>query len=263
MDYREALHIGSKAEGIIKCTYARLYDRPVSWQEHYLNYLFSLQRKDAAEVVTYGPDANGDGIPDYIIKTGRKEQRDVIEFDPRFQDKDGTIYYDFPMVVADGLADGVVVPAHFTPEAVEILRYAMSKMKTRKWTVYRVWDVDTPGASKGSDKAMQSTYSYSKDWERSWTSKDTDNYHHEVRSEKVTNPRFERIIKIIESGEPIYIKPAAFEWYPLDIQNATIVEKGENGEEYELNLDEAIAAAEERLNKAKAILIAAGFTNII
>ena len=136
-------------------------------------------------------------------------------------------------------------------------------MKVRKWTVYRVWDVDTPGASKGSSKAMQSTYSYSKDWERSWIEKDTDSYHHEVRSEKVTNPRFERIIKIIESGEPIYIKPAAFEWNPLDIENATIIEKGENGEEYELNLDDAIAAAEERLNRAKAILIAAGFTNII
>jgi hypothetical protein len=49
----------------------------------------------------------------------------------------------------------------------------------------------------------------------------------------------------------------------LDVQNATIVEKGEDGEEYELNLDDAIAAAEDRLNRAKAILIAAGFTNII
>lgn len=260
MDYREALHIGSKAEGVIKCTFARLYDRPVSKQAQNLAYLFSLQRKDAAEVVTYGPDANGDGIPDYITKTGRKEQRDVIEFDSRFQDVDGTIYYDFPVVVADGLSDGVVVPAHLTPEAVEILRYAMSKMKTRKWTVYRVWDTFTPGAK---EEAMQSTYTWSKAWENFWKERDTDNYHHEVRSEIVANPRFERIIKIIESGEPIYIKPAAFEWYPLDVKNTTIIEKGENGEEYELNLDDAIAAAEDRLNKAKAILIAAGFTNII
>ena len=261
MDYREALHIGSKAEGVIKCTFARLYDRPVSKEEQNFRYLFSLQRKDAAEVVTYGPDANGDGIPDYITKTGRKEQHDVIEFDPRFQDKDGTIYYDFPVVVADGLADGVVVPAHLTPEAIEILKYAISKMKVRKWTVYRVWENTSNYLEK--EKAMQSTYSYSNDWERSWRDKDTDSYHHEVRSEIVTNPRFERIIKIIESGEPFYIKPAAFEWYPLDVNNATIIEKGENGEEYELNLDDAIAAAEERLNKAKAILIAAGFTNII
>lgn len=263
MEYREALHIGSKAEGVIKCTYARLYDQPVSKEEQNLKYLFSLQRKDAAEVVVYGPDANGDGIPDYITETGRKEQHDAIEFDSRFQDEDGVIYYDLPMVVVDGLEDGVVVPAHFTPEAVEVLRYAMSKMKVRKFTVYRVWDVDMPGTSKGARVAMQSTYSYSKDWEWSWTSKDTDNYHHEIEQESVINPRFERLIKIVESGEPIYIKPAAFDWHPFDIENATIIEKGENGKEYELNLDDAIAAAEDRLNKAKAILIAAGFTNII
>ena len=256
MDYREALHIGSKAEGVIKCTFARLYDRPVSKEEQNLKYLFSLQRRNAGKLVYY---PNGDmSVAPQLVADGN---RDGVWFE--HADEDGYIAIDLPIVTVSEIADGVVVPAQFTPEAVEILRDAMSKVKARKFTVYRVWDVDTPGKKKDEREAMQSTYTWSQAWENSWKAKDTDNYHHEVASETVVNPRFERLIEIVESGEPIYIKPAAFEWYPLDVKNTTIIEKGEDGEEYELNLDGAIAAAEERLNKAKAILIAAGFTNII
>lgn len=256
MDYREALHIGSKAEGVIKCTFARLYDRPVSKEEQNFRYLFSLQRRDAGKLVYY-PNGDMSVAPQLVTD----KNRDGVWF--KNANEDGYIAIDLPIVTVSEIADGVVVPAQFTPEAIEILRDAMSKVKSRMWIIYRVWDVDTPGKAKGEREAMAKTYAWSESWEYAWIKKDTDNYHHEVWTTEVTNPRFERMIEIIESGEPIYIKPAAFEWYPLDINNATIVEKGEDGEEYELNLDDAIAAAEERLNKAKAILIAAGFTNII
>lgn len=256
MDYREALHIGSKAEGVIKCTFARLYDRPVSKDEHVPKHLFSLQRRNAGKLVYY-PNGDMSSAPQLVTD----ENRNGVWFE--HADEDGYIAIDLPIVTVSEIADGVVVPAQFTPEAVEILRDAMSKVKARKWIIYRVWDVDTPGKAKGEREEMAHTFSWSESWEHAWFKKDTDNYHHEVWTETVTIPRFERIIKIIESGEPIYIKPAAFEWYPLDVKNTTVIEKGEDGEEYELNLDDAIAAAEDRLNKAKAILIAAGFTNII
>lgn len=256
MTYREALHIGSAAEGIIKCTYARLYNKDGK-------NLFSLQRKSAEKKVVYGGDLDGDGVPDTISYDGEKKH-DAVEFDQYFQDEDkGKIYFDLPMVKADEISNNRLVPAYFTPEAVEIIRAAMQKMRIAKWTVWRVWDVNTPGAAKGNRRAMQHTYTWSQDWERSWMLKDTDNYHHEFSKEQVLNPRFERLIEIITSGEAIYIKPAAFEWYATDIKNATTITTDENGNEIEINLNEAVENARKKMEQAKAVLIGAGLTNIL
>lgn len=249
MTYRESLKIGSSAEGIIKCTYARLYDKNG-------NNLFSLQRKKAGRYVYY-PGNDTSAAPKIL----EDKSRSGVWFE--HADEDGYIAFDLPMVTITEISDDRLVPAVFTPEAIEVIRTAMEKVRAYKFTVYRVWDAETPGVRKGDRKAMQSTYVWSQAWKDGWRAKDTDYFHHEFVQENVINPRFEKLIDIITSGENIYIKPAAFEWYATDVKNATVITTDEEGNEVEINLDEAIEAARKKMENAKKVLIGAGLSNLL
>ena len=67
-------------------------------------------------------------------------------------------------------------------------------------------------------------------------------------------PRYQKLIEILESGETVYVRPAAFRWTPLDGINVTIT--GEDG--VEIKLSDALEKAKQRYENAKAILAAAG-----
>lgn len=205
MKYREAFAIGSKCEGIIKCTFARLYDETG-------RALFSLQRRDAVEhLVLDGNSQTGE-----LYAIGRETDKSTIDMwipgvvsDYEGFETKGEINFDLPLVWIDEISDDRLVPAHFTDKAIEILTDSLSKAK-----------------------------------------------HPEA-------PIYQKLISIINSGEPIYIKPDAFEWYATDITNVTVETTDPNGKAVTINLDEAIAAAKKKMDDAKRALLLVGVTNVI
>jgi hypothetical protein len=256
MKYREAYAIGSKCEGVIKCTFATIYNKDGKG-------LFSLQNVKAS----YGVDYKHGGYSD----ESKAEDMIITQLSPNIYFADagyhgvtagdaeirGGVTVKFPVVQIDRISNDRLVPAKLTDYAVRIIAEACKNVKVYKWHIYRVWDAeDTPGA-----KVVHIMDTYTKPKDIDWMP--TDKYHYEYEAEKVINPRYEQLISILQSGDMVYIKPDAFDWEATDLNNATIAQKDENGNEIQVNLNDAIEAARKRMETAKAILATAATLTII
>lgn len=256
MKYREAYAIGSKCEGVIKCTFATIYNKDGKG-------LFSLQNVKAS----YGVDYKNGGYSDestsadmiitqlspniYFVDAG---YHGVTSGDAEIR---GGITFKFPMVMIDQISNDRLVPAKLTDYAVQIIVEACKNMKVYKWHIYAVSDVDgIPGG-----KVMHVTDTYIRPKDSDWMP--TDKYHYEFEEEKVINPRYEQLISILQSRDTVYIKPDAFDWEATNINNATITQKDENGNEIQVNLNDQLEAARKRMETAKAILATAATLTII
>ena len=120
MTYNEALQIGTKADGAIRGTYARLYDENG-------NVLFSLQRADVQETFFSELQHSFMGDGESLLK----EDEIVVS--------DGGIYYfekgwinklkelgtgvclDLPIVVAETKSDGALVPVRLVEETRQLI----------------------------------------------------------------------------------------------------------------------------------------------
>lgn len=252
MKYREALKIGNRADGAVKCTYATIYDKDQK-------PLFSLQKESTKKLINWqGGDWNENMTWADATIIDINKGFYLYDGGSRYGGENIGIHVNLPVVVAKGLSNDRLVPAYIYDDARDlILAYIKETKKVSKFVVYRVYDINTPGNRAGSKTIVLSTYSYQDEAE--WRQQDTDNYHHKIVVEHVTNPRWERLAQVLTSGEPIYIKPGAFEWNATDIQNATITD--EQG--VEINLQDYVSEAAERLNKAKAALAIAGVATVI
>ena len=172
MKYKAAFNIGSQIEGTIQCTYATIFDATG-------RALFSIQSKVSNKLMAA------------ITQTGDRESMEM--------------YFDFPMVVADGYSADRLVPATLTYEAQDLIyQYVNNASGTKKKYLLSVW-------------------------------------------EQVKN-------------KTIYVKPAAFSWYPLNIENLEVVET-ETGTIEDLTAE--LQAAERKMKSARALLLAAGVSTVI
>lgn len=247
MRYAAAFKIGAVCEGMIQCTYATIYDADGKG-------LFSLQRTKAMRGYTRTSDSGvlitelNDNV--YFDNQGARSWRDT--------EIGGGITIDLPLVFATEHSDDTLVPAYLTAEAIDIIGRALEKMKTTRYTIYRVADYTTTEMEKGEREVVKVRY----DWSggRDYNKNNNDHrYHYEVEVEKdIVNPRYQRVRDIINEGGIVYVKPAAFKWTPVDGYNATITD--ENGKT--IKLADALEAAEKKVARAKAILAMAGATAI-
>ena len=77
------------------------------------------------------------------------------------------------------------------------------------------------------------------------------------------SPEYEELLSKLNTNGIFYVKPGAFDWKATTINNLTVDVQGANGKTVQLPILDAITAAEEKVNKAKAILAIAGSTIII
>ena len=70
---------------------------------------------------------------------------------------------------------------------------------------------------------------------------------------KQYSERWQKLYDTINNADVVYVKPAAFNWQPVEIGGSTNIESKTT----------KIQKAKQKLDQAKAILIAAGATNII
>lgn len=202
MKYKEALHTGLKADGVIKCTYATIYDAQGK-------ALFSMQNVDAEYGVTYeGGYKEGESTKQDMIIT--QLTPDVYFADSGFggvtsgdADIRGGITMKVPLVEITTISNERLVPAKLTTEGAKLIINACKNVR-------------------------------------------------------VVNAKYKKLIEVLERNETIYIKPAAFDWHPTDVKNATIVDK--DGKT--IDLDAAIEQAKKKMETAKALLAGAAITNI-
>lgn len=128
MEYREALHIGSKADGVIKCTYATIYDAQG-------NKLFSLQNVNAQYGVTYeGGYSEGESNKQDMIIT--QLTPDVYFADSGFggvtsgdADIRGGITMKVPLVEITTISNARLVPAKLTAEGKKLIINACKNVR--------------------------------------------------------------------------------------------------------------------------------------
>ena len=241
MEYREALHIGSKADGVIKCTYATIHDAQGK-------ALFSMQNVNAQcyieqkEEDDYGRDITIMQLaPDVYFANN-----------PGFQ---GTITIKIPLVQVDTISDNNrFVPAKLTEEAKELIINACRNVKTERYIIKAL--VPTQNGTE-EQVVIQTTYTMptieqlnqiraAKNASKVWIDK-----------EKVLSQRYEKLAEVLSKNEMILVRPDAFDWHPVSI-DATIIDK-----DFSMySLAEEIAQAKKKMDAAKALLAGAAITNI-
>lgn len=128
MEYREALHTGSKADGVIKCTYATIYDAQGK-------ALFSMQNVNAQYGVTYeGGYREGESTKQDMIIT--QLTPDVYFADSGFggvtsgdADIRGGITMKVPLVEITTISNERLVPAKLTTEGAKLIINACKNVR--------------------------------------------------------------------------------------------------------------------------------------
>ena len=257
MKYKQALTVGTQAEGTIQCTYATLYDKRG-------RALFSLQRKNFEQsdayleyLHEYGYDGTaqyGDNktiAENYVYTADGQEGVILWDMHGRGQvDIDnaptGLITFDVPLVAVDSYSPDRLVPCKLLLPAVEYLqRTIKSAKKVTKYTIYKINEDGTRG------QTVMETY----------TKPDFDKLEEENCGcdidPKALARTWEDLLKRINTNDVLYVKPAAFRWEITQVRT--------NSNDL-TDPDSALGrmeAAKEKYEKAKAVLVAAGLTNLI
>lgn len=270
MIYANAFKIGSKIEGKIKCTYAVFYNASGK-------AMFSLQQKAAYNGVDF--KGGDDSTWDNAIVT---QLTDDIYFcdcvSERYGDGAkirGRIGLMIPMVTADtqirlkpsiskkgNLDSGApLVPAKLTSLAKELILAACKKFHAYKYSVYV--NVINPTTGKRERRCVLETYDFYNAEAATLNFQKKYNLESKYVERVVTkaiDPRTEELLNILQNDDKVYVKACAFDWNPTNIDNASIVDP-ETG--VDVALDISLKEAEDKMNKAKALLFTAAASNII
>lgn len=298
MTYEDALKIGSKIDGYVKCTFALIYGNGVKFSvqhrvltSHYAQYDYVRDNANAyfeGGEMTDAPDeyaafweTEGAG-KDY----GSTYNEYGLNAEYNFQ-----ISLDVPLLTAALEAkqkDGYI-PVKLTAEAARIIAQVAHRHQRNKYYVYRVFDSEKRYGSivrhEGDRELVLETYTKpnmdSPDWApqyRDVTSDDVTNnsvvdltnklsdngimvYHYEL----VTTPSDSESYTWLQEAcadyknAIWYVKPGAIDWIPTRVDNVTVT--GADGKE--IKLDVAIDEARQKMENAKSLLIAAGAASLI
>ena len=245
MKYKQALNIGTQAEGTIQCTYAVIYGsnkKP----------LFALQRKDFDSQTSYfdykrntGYDLNNTPEWDESDKQtsflGAQQQfGDLNKFDVNVSSRNifvytgagkegiltwqsrgdggllenaptGLIDFDLPLVAVEKYSSDTLVPAKLLYEAVEYIKKTISTAK--KARKYEIWERDT---RTGETRKLQEQYTEPD--ESTFKPKTGKEIYVQI-NEKGLEPRWQELIDRINNNSVVYVKPAAFRWEVTQLRN--------------------------------------------
>lgn len=258
MTYREALAIGTKADGAIKCTFATIYADPegkqplFSLQRDKTNYNWLYKNKNQLEFVQ---GENGELIPQsstFQLANGLY----FYDGESRYGGADGWLYeIEIPIVRVDGIENSRCVPATLLSDALDLIKKAIANVKKR--TLYKVWLVSDPGSPgyPSRNVAWQDIVAPDK---KQWQDTGNSYTHYEFTTEQVLSPKYQKLLEVLKKNETVYIKPDAFTWQPLDARNATITVTDENGNEITVSLDDYIDQKKQEYEQARKLLIIAG-----
>jgi hypothetical protein len=270
MKYREALQVGTEAEGTIQCTYATIYDKDG-------HALFSLQRKRFQDtevyremVMKYGQNYEGEyegntTFTDNYVYTGDGKEGIILWTTGRLTTGgDGgantapkaIIDFDVPLVVVDRYSADRLVPCKLLYPTVEYLRKTVQSSK--KFTKYVIYKVNADG-TRG--KNVQEQYNMP----------DLDvlaAQHCDYEAIPLSlGKTWSDLLKHLNSNDTVYVKPAAFRWFITQVRvNAVSPEDAAKNGGLATDPDSTLGrleAARKKLEQAKKILVAAGLTNFI
>lgn len=262
MWYREALAIG-RAQGTIQCTYAIIYDQDGK-------KLFALQRlnpasQKAADIMTRNggkesdPDSRSVETWNLDLVDTSFGQEGIIAWqqDVRTENLDrvdtGYIVFDLPLVIAEEHSNDRLVPVRLDANAVLYIQNTLWATKT--YTGYELY-------TKDLSRVIDSGKSNPNYWGKTYT-KDGVMYVDTKRNGTCIvqalldyrKPHWAELIRRLNADEVFYVKPAAFDWQPIDVSH---MNNGSNPE-WVRRKDEAYA----KLQKSKKMLMLAGLSNIL
>ena len=258
MKYKEALQIGSKAFGVIKCTYAKFYPTPKTSAYEFPTPLFAMQHEAIRAFPTIG-DCEVHTPEGFLREGWKTDYWGVLQ---------GLMIADqMPIVEASDYSEDRLVPAHLLPEAVDLMKKSILGEETRysEFLVrdYNLDEVDAghPGetafylfedALPNYLRAEQYTYTLlrindgnpdypaetvisvyknptSEEVKKLVASVNAKNntckgkgFHYDLRVEETPNFKFNAIMDIDPNNNTVWIKPAAFDWHPANVDNVGI-----------------------------------------
>lgn len=236
MKYKEALDLGTQAEGTIQCTFAVIYDQNKK-------PLFALQRKQFCKkcvldryYTEYTSDmlynkylqngwseSDGGDHPDifdkqlsedeFFVYTGYGREGILAwqahDYNFKFDGAPkGLITFDMPLVVVDEYSDKELVPAKLLYPAVEYIKKTLASCKNK--TKYVLWEKDP---KTGETRKLGEQYEYPKDFE--------DENHYVTYNSKGLYPYWQDLYDRINDDDVVYVKPAAFRWEVTKLRQFT------------------------------------------
>lgn len=218
MWYKYAMEYGD-SEGTIRCAYAMLYN------EHGQR-LFALQRKNfdnsTAAIVDrqtqQDPNATYQWAQDQwgnAVYTGAGKQG-IFYWDAGGSAKTGFVptgymQIDFPVVVAKKWSGEKLVPVTLSWESATYIQETLKRtQKNTKWIVWHVYDAKTGDLLRTFYK-KKDTLLYQ------------DKSKYQIVKEKRMHPWLEELKGKINTETVFYIKPAAFNWHPINLKNKPVV----------------------------------------
>lgn len=234
MWYRQALAIG-KAQGTIQCTYAIIYDKSG-------NKLFALQRKnfedklynEALDSKRRGSDVNSIVVDTHYGSEGIIAWQLDARTGGEFVDT-GYIAFDLPLVIADVHSEDRLIPVRLDYNAIAYIKRTLSSAK--QLNKYTITDKDGNVIEERWSLNQTTKRGYEK---KGYTITVTKDYH----------PRWLKLSQSLNDTDTFYVKPAAFDWQPIDVSH---MNDGSNPE-WVLRRKKA----EDNLRKAKILLALAG-----
>lgn len=240
MRYKAALAIGH-AEGTIQCTYAMIYDKNG-------NKLFALQRRnfrpDWEEIVRLNSGNSSydkSGSLNIVTYTGYGGEG-IIGWDTGSAQTEMTetayITFDMPLVRAKKWSNDQLVPVTLLYDAIAYIKQTLASAKDYK--MYQLCKPDGSVEKLVLDKEEADKWSADHDYENA------------VRIVYQKLPRWTKISEALNDTDTFYVKPAAFDWQPVNILN-TIDSDG-------IPIAEKVRVSKEALDRARKILIASTAT---
>lgn len=286
MNYADAFKIGSKCDGYIKGQYACIYIKKGGIYDK----IFSIQNSDVSaakkvgEISIKNPYIATSKITD-DIKFSDPHAEEELYAEYELDNSNGAeveLEYSIPIVVASRFVeDKSFVPVQLNEYALEIIIEKLKKINVLDGSkaykkAYSVYYEKNVVKGKGSVTKrrfyiIKDTYQIPEIKQEGGLIKlylDGKLYgeydkilHTEWRN--VLQPKYDPLIASLTTDGIFYVKKNAFDWSAADIQNATITQKDENGNEIQVNLNDQLEAARKRLETAKAILATAATLTII
>lgn len=279
MDYKEALSLGQKAYGFVKCTYACLYDEdgkllfsvPEEYVRSYDDITKTGDRAVEHSVRTNIIDDNGDArgiwkLP--IVVANKYADPDVISRETdRIEDSKGRgsdkIEHGKGRVES-GIKDNALkglVPVLLTDEVKIVIEEKCANVKP-VWRLQRRYvkhDKDHNINANHIDILKEQLGEPTKEQREQAAKRATEYYKEEwVWIDGEYKQNLMRLFDVLDNNDTVYVKPVAIDWLP-DEMVYTFVDQ-----EYELkDFDIAIEEAKSRVEKARRLLILACGAQII
>lgn len=195
MKYKEAMAIGNVLDGIIKCSWAAIYDADG-------NKLFTLQDKRFQSRVLL---ANGvKTLEDNNYRNEEIDDKDNVALSLTFSEQGVSQ----SVCECRRYVDGYRVPVVLNKKVLRVFESARDIAESKYKSFKKILD------------ELEKNPKEDTPWDNSYSTK-LRNYTGHVEKWKNLLAKREKQIADIEAGKEFWVKVKAFEWYPLNTQNVS------------------------------------------